>query len=184
MAEGESNNVRGTRMKITAIEPLNDGMTEGAANMLWDKSELFAGYAFNRSHSVEYAVISFWAMWLKVNYPAEFFAASLTEIDKEEKREPLVMEARRMNIQVLPPDINYSSARVEIVGDDKLYAPFQALKGCSDKAAGYITDARIKWGKPFEKRIDLDAALKAAGYTGPHINPAVKDKLQLMGAFA
>jgi len=162
----------------------HSGITEGAANQLFDKIELFAGYAFNRSHSVEYAVISFWAMWLKVNYPAEFFAASLTEIDKEEKREPLVMEARRMNIQVLPPDINYSSARVEIVGDDKLYAPFQALKGCSDKAAGYITDAREKWGKPFEKRVDLDAALKAAGYTGRHINQAVKDKLVLVGAFA
>lgn len=162
----------------------HSGMTEGSANALFDKIEVFAGYAFNKSHSVEYAVISFWTMWLKVNYPAEFFAASLTEIDKEEKREPLVMDARRMNMQVLPPDVNRSSARVEIVGEDKLYAPFQALKGLSTNAAGYIVDARTKWGKPFENRTDLDAALKAAGYTGRHINQAVKDKLVLIGAFA
>jgi DNA polymerase III subunit alpha len=171
-------------MKVTAVTPLNDGMTEGAANMLWDKIEGYASYSFNKSHSVEYAVISWWTMWLKVNYPAEFFAASLTEIDKEEKREPLVMDARRMDMQVLPPDINRSSARVEIVGEDKLYAPFQALKGLSEKAAGYIVDARTKWGKPFENRTDLDAALKAAGYTGRHINQAVKDKLIVIGAFA
>jgi DNA polymerase-3 subunit alpha len=162
----------------------HSGMTEGSANALFDKIEVFAGYAFNKSHSVEYAVISWWTMWLKVNYPAEFFAASLTEIDKEEKREPLVMDARRMNMQVLPPDINRSSARVEIVGEDKLYAPFQALKGLSEKAAGYIVDARTKWGKPFENRTDLDAALKAADYTGRHINQSVKDKLIVIGAFA
>jgi DNA polymerase-3 subunit alpha len=162
----------------------HSGMTEGSANALFDKIEVFAGYAFNKSHSVEYAVISWWTMWLKVNYPAEYFAASLTEIDKEEKREPLVQDARRMSMQVLPPDINRSSARVEIVGEDKLYAPFQALKGLSEKAAGYIVDARIKWGKPFANRTDFDAAMKAAGYTGRHINQAVKDKLVLIGAFA
>ncbi|MEZ2310851.1 DNA polymerase III subunit alpha [Paraburkholderia sp. RCC_158] len=162
----------------------HSGMTEGSSNALFDKIEVFAGYAFNKSHSVEYAVISFWTMWLKVNYPAEFFAASLTENDKEEKREPLVMDARRMDMQVLPPDINKSSARVEIVGEDKLYAPFQALKGISENAAGYIVDARTKWGKPFTNRTDLDAALKAAGYTGRHVNQAVKDKLLLIGAFA
>ncbi|NTX17993.1 DNA polymerase III subunit alpha [Burkholderia cepacia] len=160
------------------------GMDERAAGMLWDKIEVFAGYAFNKSHSVEYAVISFWTMWLKVYFPAEFFAASLTELDKEEKRELLVTEARRMNIQVLPPDINHSSARVEIVGEDKLYAPFQALKGMSENAAGYVVDARAKWGRSFESRTDFDAALKSAGYTGRHINSAVKEKLVRIGAFA
>jgi DNA polymerase-3 subunit alpha len=171
-------------MKVVSVAPIGDGMTEGAANFLWEKIEGYASYSFNKSHSVEYAVISWWCMYLKVNYPAEFFAASLTEIDKEEKQEPLVNDARRMGMQVLPPDINLSSARVEIVDEDKLYAPFQAIKGMSDKAATCVVDARVKWGKPFENRTDLDAALKAAGYTGKNVNQAVKDKLVLVGAFA
>ena len=73
------------------------GMTELSAGMLWDKIEGFAGYAFNKSHSVEYSIVSYWTMWVKVRYPAEFFAAAMTVVDKEEKLTGLVIDARRLH---------------------------------------------------------------------------------------
>ena len=57
-------------MKITSIDVKNDGMTAAQASELFDKIAAFAGYGFNKSHAVEYTVISVWTMWLRVNYPA------------------------------------------------------------------------------------------------------------------
>jgi DNA polymerase-3 subunit alpha len=53
------------------------GMSEGRAGALFDKIEAFAGYGFNRSHAVEYSIISYWTMWLRCRYPAEYFAARM-----------------------------------------------------------------------------------------------------------
>lgn len=118
------------------------GMEQHKAETLWQTILGFAGYAFNKSHSAEYSLISWVTMWLKVYYPAEFFAAAMTVIDKDEKLAGLVMDARAHGLQVLPPDISVSSNRIEIEGDDKLYAPFQAIKGISSNVAASIMKLR------------------------------------------
>jgi DNA polymerase-3 subunit alpha len=115
-----------------------NGVDEELANYIFDKIEKFAAYGFNRSHSVEYSIISYQAMWVKVRYPAEFYAAAMTVVDDDEKLTGLVMDARKRDIEVLPPDINISTSRIEIDGDHKLYAPLQAVKGISTNVASHV----------------------------------------------
>ena len=81
-------------------------------------------------------------MWLKTHYPAEFFAAALTILG-EDKHQGLVKDALTYSIRVLPPDVNVSSNRIEIRtledGSQVLYAPFSAVKGCSENGCQAIT---------------------------------------------
>ena len=73
--------------------------------------EPFAGYAFNKAHSVSYALIAYQTAYLKANYPAEYITAFLTiHAGELEKVASAIAECRRLNITVLPPDINRSQA--------------------------------------------------------------------------
>lgn len=151
------------------------GLEELDAGMLFDQIEAFAGYGFNKSHSIEYSVISYWSMWLKTYFPHAFFAAALTILD-EEKRMGLVKDAERMGITVEPPDANLSTNIYEIDGN-RLIAPFQAIKGCSEKGAEAIIKARkdgnFKDRYDLEKRVDRRAC-----------NIRVIEALDKVGGFA
>jgi len=71
--------------------------------------EPFAGYAFNKAHSVSYALIAYQTAYLKANYPADYITAFLTiHAGETEKIGNAVAECRRLDITVLPPDINRS----------------------------------------------------------------------------
>lgn len=166
---------------------MKSGMTEVSAGMLWDKIEGFAGYAFNKSHSVEYSIISYWCQWLKVRYPAEFFAAAMSVVDKDDKLTALVLDARRLGINVLPPDINKSSGRIEIEGENVLYAPFQAIKGISENVARHIMEVRDSFvkeqGRLFASKEEFEVTITKLG-KGAKINKSHREKLERVGAFA
>jgi DNA polymerase-3 subunit alpha len=117
------------------------GWGAAQADRLWTDIEGYAAYSFNKSHSYEYTLISYMTMWLKVYYPAEFFAAAMTTIEKDDQLAALMMDAQANGLKVLPPDINISTDRIEIHGEDTLYAPFQAIKGLGG-AAKFIADLR------------------------------------------
>jgi DNA polymerase-3 subunit alpha len=151
------------------------------ANILFDKIEGFAAYAFNLSHSVEYTIISYWAMWLKTYYPAEFYAASMSIQDDADKLGVLVMDAKQNGITVSPPDINISTNRVEIADDKTLTAPFQAIKGISTNVANYIVQCRAKTGA-FKSKEHFEASLKEQGLAGK-VNISHRTKLDKVGAF-
>src|ERR1700737_2295878 len=71
----------------------------------------FAGYGFNKSHSATYAVISYQTAYLKANYPLEYLAALLNnEAGNYDKVAAAVLDCHARNIDVLPPDVNYSEA--------------------------------------------------------------------------
>lgn len=175
-----------------------NGVEEELANYIFDKIEKFAAYGFNRSHSVEYSIISYQAMWVKVKYPAEFYAAAMTVVDDDEKLTSLVMDARKHDIEVLPPDINLSSDRIEIDGERRLYAPFQAVKGISTNVAGRIMEVRAarKEGitiEGFVHRLPSDRGFVskeefedyiALLKLGAKINKSHREKLERVGAFA
>ncbi len=101
-----------------------DGMTSRgfsgeATQTLWDVMLPFAGYAFNKSHTAGYGLVSYWTAYLKANYPTEFMAAQLTSIgDNKDKSAVYLAECRRMGIRVLPPDVNDSGLRFAAVGRD------------------------------------------------------------------
>ena len=82
---------------------------EKQANAIFDFLEKFAEYGFNKSHSAAYALISYQTAYLKANYPVEFMAGLLSNaVNNTEKITILVAECARMEIAILPPDINVS----------------------------------------------------------------------------
>ena len=149
--------------------------TEQWAGALFDKIEGFAGYGFNKSHSVEYSLISWQSMWLKTHYPVEFFAAALTLMDQD-KLPAILRDAARFGIEVSMPDINISTGRFEIATDVRLVIPFQRIKGISTNTTGAILEAR-KAG-PFQSKTDfLDRVNKTK------CNKKHQEALDLVGAF-
>ncbi len=92
------------------------GTPAAIANRFWELVEPFNRYAFNRSHAACYAMVAYQTAYLKANYPSEFMASFMnSETGDIERIAFLVDEARQMNIQVLPPDINESAERFTVV---------------------------------------------------------------------
>lgn len=157
------------------------GMDAGRAGELFDKIQAFAGYGFNRSHSVEYSIISMWTMWVRVRYPSEYFAASLSIVG-EDKLAGLVRDARECGIEVLPPDVNESTHRFTINAKGELLAPFSSVKGVSENTSLKIMEMRDKQpGKRFDNMAQF---LDAAAQKGSKVNTKVCSTLELVGAFA
>ena len=95
---------------------IKNGVKPDAAVKIFEFIEPFARYGFNRSHAACYAVIAYHTAYCKANYPAEFMAALLTSDQHNTDRIAIEIEdARRMGIEVLPPDINESEASFSVV---------------------------------------------------------------------
>lgn len=95
------------------------GYSDDSIKTLWEKLVPFSDYAFNKSHTVAYGLISYWTGYLKANYPAEYMAALLTSTkDDKDKSAVYLNECRRMGIRVLPPDVNESNADFTAIGPD------------------------------------------------------------------
>ena len=95
-----------------------EGVADRIANDIFDQVEKFAGYAFPKAHAASYAMLTFQTAWLKAHYPAQFMAAVLSaDMQNIDKVVTLVEEVRRMEIKVLPPDVNASEFRFGAVGD-------------------------------------------------------------------
>ncbi|KAA1417907.1 DNA polymerase III subunit alpha [Nocardioides humilatus] len=98
---------------------LERGYPQDAIKTLWEILVPFADYAFNKSHSAAYGVITYWTAYLKANYPTEYMAALLTSVKNDKDKMAIYLnECRRMKIQVLPPDVNESSHDFTAVGTD------------------------------------------------------------------
>ena len=97
----------------------SNGYSAEAVKALWDTLLPFADYAFNRAHSAAYGVLSYWTGYLKANYAPEYMAALLTSVgDSKDKLGLYLSECRRMDIKVLPPDVNESIAAFSATGKD------------------------------------------------------------------
>ena len=85
---------------------MENGVPEKTVKKIWDNWLEFANYAFNKSHAACYAFISFQTAYLKAHYPVEFMAAILSLEEDPAKIPYFIEECSKMNIEVLPPDIN------------------------------------------------------------------------------
>lgn len=84
-----------------------NGIPEQTANKIYDDMIDFAKYAFNKSHAAAYAVVSYQTAFLKYYYPVEFMAALMTSvIEMPLKVAEYIQVCRKMNIKILPPDVN------------------------------------------------------------------------------
>lgn len=154
----------------------HSGMAEAAAGDLFDQIEVFAGYAFNKSHAAEYSLISYQAMWLKVHYPVEFYAAALSTVG-ENKLQVLVTDAKLRGINVLPPDVNISTNEFVIGNDTTLFVPFNRVLGVSDRSGNAILRARRDG--PFKSLDDFRSRVEARACNSRQV-----ENLQKVGAFA
>ena len=87
------------------------GVSEAQITAIWDMMMSFDGYSFCKPHSASYARVSFQAAYLKVHYPAEFMAAVISNQGGFYSAFAYVSEARRLGLEVLPPDVNASDVR-------------------------------------------------------------------------
>ncbi|MDO5034346.1 MAG: DNA polymerase III subunit alpha [Actinomycetaceae bacterium] len=122
------------------------GYSEDAVKTLWDILVPFSNYAFNKSHSAAYGLVSYWTAWLKANYPTEYMAALLTSNkDKKDKLALYLSECRRMGITVLPPDVNQSTANFTPAGDDIRFG-LAAIRNVGAHVVDGIEEARGEKG--------------------------------------
>ena len=88
---------------------LGKGFARPLAIQVFDLIEPFAGYAFNKAHSVSYALISYWTAYFKAHYPVEYMASVLnSRLDNPERIVSSINECSKLQIPVLPPDVNRS----------------------------------------------------------------------------
>lgn len=125
-----------------------------SANKIYDEMIDFAKYAFNKAHAASYALIAYQTAWLKTYYPVEFLAALLTSImHNTDKITEYIQEARSMDIEILPPDINESFSKFS-VKDDKIRFGLVAIKNVGEKVVADIIEERMKHGD-FKSLTDL-----------------------------
>jgi DNA polymerase-3 subunit alpha len=121
------------------------------AQELWDYIEPFAGYGFNKSHSVAYAMLAYKTAYLKAHYPVAFMAAMLnSELSSSDTIAKYLAECRaNMGIQVLPPDINESSYYFTVAGQgaDAIRFGLGAVKGVGEGAIESVLAARQRVGR-------------------------------------
>ena len=126
---------------------IRNGVDEKSANKIFDEMAEFAKYAFNKSHAACYAVVAYRTAYLKTYYPAEFFAALLNSfLTTQSKITVYIEECKKMNIEVLKPDINKSFSKF-VVRDGKIIFGLAAIKNVGTGAINTITYERDKNGK-------------------------------------
>ena len=145
---------------------VTNGMTKDKAESLWILFEPFAGYGFGKAHAACYATIAFRTAYLKAHYPVEFMTALLTAESrgttgpaKNEKIAQAVSECKRLNVEVLPPDINKSGNEFTIDNKTKIRFGLSAIKNVGDAAIKNILEVRPNGDflsfEDFCKRVDL-----------------------------
>ncbi len=154
------------------------------AEKLFGDVEFFARYGFNKAHAADYAVMTCQTAFLKAHYPLEYMTALLTtETGDIEKVGQLVNEARRMQIEILPPDLNASDVDFKIgTKPNTIHFALSAIKNVGVGAVEEIVNARSpsagSEGGPFRslddfcRRVDLRL-----------VNRRVLESLVKVGAF-
>ncbi len=126
---------------------VTQGFDRKKALELWEYIEPFAGYGFNKSHSVAYAMLAYKTAYLKVHHPESFMAAMLTsEMGTSENVAKYVRECRKMGIEVLPPDVNESGWRFTTDGDSIRFG-LGAVKGIGENAIESMLEVRRRVGR-------------------------------------
>jgi len=175
--KGQADNLRSAmgkkdHEKMTKMYPLfiegatKNGHPKDILNKIWEDWKSFASYAFNRSHAVSYAYVSYQTAYLKANYPQEYMAAVLSHNMKDAKKLSFLMEeTRKMGIKVLPPDINESKYLYTVNKEGNIRYGLGGASGVGKSAVDAIISEREQNGPyksffDFVKRVNLRAVNK------------------------
>jgi len=149
---------------------VNNGISKDIAAGIFLKIEPFAEYGFNKSHAAAYAIISYQTAFLKTYFPKEFIAASMTmDISNQNKLSEFYEELKRLNIEIIRPDINECFADFR-TDNNKFYYALGGIKAVGFEAISNIVKERSINGK-FKSLAD---------FLG-RVNPKDINKLQLEG---
>ncbi|CAL4321695.1 DNA polymerase III subunit alpha [Buchnera aphidicola (Protaphis terricola)] len=122
---------------------INLKLSEKIFNLL----EKFAGYGFNKSHSVAYALISYQTLWLKLYYPSEFISSTInSDIGNTDKIIILVNEALNMKLNIIAPNINLSEYMFYVDGNNNIVYGLGGIKGIGENSIKNILKERNRNG--------------------------------------
>ena len=151
------------KKKKDEMEKMKKDFIDGAVNKkvnkryvenLFEQIEQFAGYGFNRCHSVPYALIAYQTAWLKANHPSEFMASLLSsELDSTDRIQMFVDDCRSIGLEVLKPDINASFYEFNDLDEKTILYGLGAIKGIGESLVNTIIEARKKG--PFKDFYDF-----------------------------
>ena len=126
---------------------VRNGIDEKSADKIFDEMAEFAKYAFNKSHAAAYAVVSYQTAYLKAYYPEEFMAATLNSfLGNLDKVPYYIEECKRLNIEILRPNINKSDTRFT-VDNGKIRFGMGSIKNVGVAAVNAIVEERRKNGE-------------------------------------
>jgi DNA polymerase-3 subunit alpha len=151
-------------------------LSDQKAQKIWQLIEPFAAYGFNKAHAACYGKVAYQTSYMKANYPVEYMAALLTaDAGDTEQISILVAEAERLNIPVLPPDINESGADFTVAGEGKDTIRFglTSIKNFGEGIARAIIEEREKAG-PFKDLSDFLARVGSKNLNKKSLESLVK----------
>jgi len=123
-----------------------NGVSEAAAQSIYDEIVDFANYAFNKAHAVCYAVVSYQTAWLKCHYPKQYMAALMTSVlSSSTKLAGYINECKDLGIKTLPPDINHSVDHFAVEGASIRFG-MAALKSIGRALTKVIVSVRQEGG--------------------------------------
>jgi len=133
---------------------LKNGMTQKKADELWALIEPFAAYGFNKAHAASYGNLAYKTAYMKANFPVPYMSAILTaESGDVERVSEIILECKKMGIEVLSPHINecfggFTVIKNEKDGElDKIRFGFYTIKNLGKDISDAIIEERKKTGK-------------------------------------
>ena len=161
---------------------LSKGYDADLAGTIFDLIEPFAGYAFNKAHSVSYALISYWTAYFKAHYPLEYMTSVLnSRMDNPEKMANSINQCFQIGIPVVIPDINRSVESFSIDQDENgspcVRTGLAAVKNVGENALRPLLEEREQNG-PYTSIEDL---CRRGGTGG--LNRRTMENLAKAGAF-
>ena len=155
------------------------GILPGLAEQIFELAAKFAGYGFPKGHAAAYAQVAYQTAYLKANHPVEFLAASMTlDIGNTDRLNIFRQEAQRLDVRVLPPDINRSEAEFACDAEARaIYYSLAAVKGVGKQAMEHVVAVRREGG-PFRSIADFASRVDAK-----LVNRRAFESLARAGAF-
>ncbi len=156
---------------------IENGISEGVANKIFDEMTDFAKYAFNKSHAAAYAVVAYQTAYLKCHYPYDFMAALMTSVKDNAKKLATYIDAcRKAGVKLLPPDVNKGEGDFS-VSDNAVRYGLSAIKSIGTTVVNSILNEREENGQFKDLRDFIERM------SGKEVNKKAVENFIMAGAF-
>ena len=155
---------------------IQNGMEKKKVEKLWDEMAVFGSYAFNKAHSVSYAMLAYWTSYLKTYYTIDFYVA-LLNIKDAEHYNIIIAEAKQNGVKFRQLNINEMDADFKNIKSEIVFG-LRHIKNVGDKAVDEIMKAKNK-----TKFVSLTEFLCSPKISWTKVNKRVMTSLILVGCF-